>query len=121
MTVSSSPWRIAATTAARRPRTPSFVQALRRWKFTVLSLTSRMRAVSQLVLPAADQNRQMAWRSDRGLAADISLGKGADSEVSGEIGGCKRDKGGLLGNRSGQYADSGRLTDMAAMGGAPCS
>ena len=59
----------ALATAARRPRTPSRSQALRRWKLTVLSLRPRMREVSQLVLPMAAQRRHWACRGDSGRAA----------------------------------------------------
>ncbi|KAG1248225.1 hypothetical protein G6F65_019736 [Rhizopus arrhizus] len=116
VTASSKPWRNAAATAARRPRTPSLAQALRKWKFTVLSLTPKMRAVSQLVLPAADQYRQAAWRSDSILATG-----GADSEVSGEIGGFRADMGWDVTCRdacnNGRYADKRRMAVMAAGGG----
>ncbi|KAG1061212.1 hypothetical protein G6F40_018026 [Rhizopus arrhizus] len=75
-----------------------------------------MRAVSQLVLPAADQYRQAAWRS-----ASILAPGGADSEVSGESGGFRADMGWDVTCRdagnNGRYADKRRMAVMAAGGG----
>jgi hypothetical protein len=107
-----------------------------------------MREVSQLVLPAADQYRQAAWRSDSALAAG-----NADSEVSGAMGGWSADNGadngvdkgpdkgpdngvdkgpdkgpdkGVDGAckdvcNKGRYADKRRRAVMAAVGWTPCS
>jgi len=63
----SEPCRKAIATAAVRVVAPSFARALPKWKLTVRSLNSRMRAVSQLVFPKATQYRQAASRGDKGL------------------------------------------------------